>query len=200
MIDDFDKLTVTELRQRGMTSDKILAEQKRRGMSKQAIDDAWFPKPHTYNRIGSRRFRRLLVLGTYGGWLMAAVILMLITPRDSSFPVIPFVPLVNALVALVWFGRKTYLGREVLAGDAGLDERLVQNRNQAFRGAFRLFAAGVLIAWPVSLAVMWLQPGDHGLAIAVLIFAGAALLGTTLPTAIWAWREPDPVEPEKLAV
>jgi hypothetical protein len=26
-----------------------------------------------------------------------------------------------------------------------------------------------------------------------LIFSGAALLGTTLPTAMWAWREPDPL-------
>lgn len=33
MIDDFDKLSVTELRLRGMPSDQILAEQKRRGMS-----------------------------------------------------------------------------------------------------------------------------------------------------------------------
>ena len=64
MIDDFDKLSVTELRQRGMTSDKILAEQKRRGMSKQQINDAWYPKPPTYDRIGSRRWRRLLVVGT----------------------------------------------------------------------------------------------------------------------------------------
>jgi hypothetical protein len=104
---------------------------------------------------------------------------------------------VNSLAVLVWFGRKTYLGREVLAGDSGLDERLVQNRNQAFRGAFRVFSIAVLIAWPLSLAVMWLQPGSQGLTIAVLIFAGAALLGTTLPTVIWAWREPDPVEPEK---
>ena len=74
MIDDFDKLSVTELRQRGMTSDKILAEQKRRGMTKDQINDAWFPKPATYNRIGSRRFRRRLVFATYGGWLLIAAI------------------------------------------------------------------------------------------------------------------------------
>jgi len=77
MIDDFDKLSVTELRQRGMTSDKILAEQKRRGMSKQQINDAWYPRPPTYNRIGSRRFRRRLVLATYGGWLLVAAIFLL---------------------------------------------------------------------------------------------------------------------------
>jgi hypothetical protein len=193
MIDDFDKLSVTELRLRGMTSDKILAEQKRRGMSKEAIHDAWFPKPPTYNRIGSRRLRRLLVVGTYGGWLLVAVILKLVSSPDSSFPVIPFVPLGNAVVALVWFGRKTYLGREVLAGDSGLDERLIQNRNHAFRRAFQLFASVALIGWLLSLVAMWLQPGNQGLTNAVLIYAGAALLGTTLPTVIWAWSEPDPI-------
>jgi hypothetical protein len=196
MIDDFDKLSVTELKLRGMPSDQILAEQKRRGMSPEAIHDAWYPKPPTYNQIGSRRLRRLLVVGTYGGWLLAAVVFKVITPPDSSFPVIPFVALANAMVALVWFGRRTYLSREVRAGDSGLDERLVQNRNQAFRGAFQLFAFVVLVAWLLSLAAMWLQPGNQGLTNAVLIYAGAALLATTLPTVIWAWREPDAAEPD----
>jgi hypothetical protein len=193
VIDDFDKLSVTELRLRGMTSDKILAEQKRRGMSKEAIHGAWYPKPPTYDRIGSRRWRRLLVVGTYGGWFVLAVIMKLASTPDSSFPVIPFVPLANVVVVLVWFGRKTYLGREVLAGDFGLDERLIQNRNQAFRRAFQLFASFALIAWLLSLLAMWLQPSNQGLTNAVLLYMGAALLGTTLPTVIWAWREPDPL-------
>jgi hypothetical protein len=192
MIDDFDKLSVTELRQRGMTSDKILAEQKRRGMSKQQINDAWYPKPPTYDRIGSRRWRRLLVVGTYGGWLLLAVIMKLASTPDSSFPLIPVVPLANVVVSLVWFGRRTYLGREVLSGDFGLDERLIQNRNQAFRRAFQLFSFFALIAWLLSLVAMWLQPGNEGLTNATLLFLGAALLGATLPTVIWAWHEPDP--------
>jgi len=201
MIDDFDKLSVTELRQRGMTSDKILAEQKRRGMSKQQINDAWYPKPPTYNRIGSRRFRRRLVLATYGGWLLAAAIFLLasmIYPRSLlAYEVLPFLLVANGIVLGVWFFRKTYISREVLSTDSGLDERLVQNRNHAFRRAFQIFAPLVLLAWPLSIAVMAAQPGKPGYTSAFVIYFAVTLLATTLPTAIWAWREPDPLTTEE---
>lgn len=202
MIDDFDKLTVTELRQRGMTSDKILAEQKRRGMTKQQINEAWFPKPPTYNRIGSRNFRRRLVLATYGGWLLIAAIVVvssmtLPTPITPALA-FPLLFIANAVVMGIWFLRKTYISREVLSTDAGLDERLVQNRNHAFRRAFQIFAPLVLLAWPASLAVMAAQPGEQGYNSAFVIYFAVGLLAATLPTALWAWREPDPVEPEVL--
>ena len=117
MIDDFDKLSVTELRQRGMPSDQILSEQKRRGMSPEAIHNAWYPKPPTYNRIGSRRFRRRLVLATYGGWLLLAVILLLtslIYPGSiRPFQVFPLLLIANSVVLGVWFLRRTYISREV---------------------------------------------------------------------------------------
>jgi len=204
MIDDFDKLSVTELRQRGMTSDKILAEQKRRGMSKQQINEAWYPSPPTYNRIGSRRFRRRLVLATYGGWLLVAAIFLLasmIYPRSFlAYEVLPFLLVANGIVLGVWFFRKTYISHEVLSTDAGLDERLVQNRNQAFRRAFQIFAPLVLVAWPLSLAVTAAQPSRPGYMTALVMYLAVALVAPTLPTAIWAWREPDPVEPKKLPV
>jgi uncharacterized membrane protein len=200
MIDDFDKLSVTELRQRGMTSDKILAEQKRRGMSKQQINDAWYPKPPTYNRIESRRFRRRLVLATYGGWLLAAAIFLLasmIYPRSLPAYELPFLLVANGIVLGVWFFRKTYISREVLSTDSGLDERLVQNRNHAFRRAFQIFAPLVLLAWALSIAVMAAQPGNPGHTSALVIYFAVILLATTLPTAIWAWREPDPLTTEE---
>jgi len=200
MIDDFDKLSVTELRQRGMTSDKILAEQKRRGMSKQQINDAWYPKPPTYNRIGSRGFRRRLVLATYGGWCLIAAIVVLssMTIPGSITPalVFPILFIANGVVMGVWFFRKTYISRETLSSDAGLDERLVQNRNHAFRRAFQIFTLLVLLAWPASLAVMAAQPGEQGYNNAFVIYFAVGLLAATLPTALWAWREPDPVEPD----
>jgi hypothetical protein len=197
MIDDFDKLSVTELRLRGMTSDKILAEQKRRGMSKQAIHDAWFPKPSTYNRIGSRLFRRRLVITTYGGWLLVAAVVVLIStiyPGSLfSYEVLPILFLANAVVLGVWFFRKTYISREVLSSDAGLDERLVQNRNLAFRRAFQIFTPVVLVAWPLSIAVTVAQPGRPGYMTALVMYLAVGLVAPTLPTAIWAWREPDPL-------
>jgi hypothetical protein len=197
MIDDFEKLSVTELRLRGMPSDQILAEQKRRGMSRQEINDAWFPKPPTYNRIGSRNFRRRLVLATYGGWFLIAAIVVvssmtLPTPITPALA-FPLLFIANAVVMGVWFLRKTYISREVLSTDAGLDERLVQNRNQAFRRAFQIFAPLVLLAWPSSLAVMAAEPGERGYNIAFVIYFAVAILAATLPTALWAWREPDPL-------
>ena len=200
MIDDFDKLSVTELRQRGMTSDKIVAEQKRRGMTKQQIHDAWFPKPPTYNRIWSRRSRRRLVLATYGGWLLVAVILLVssrLYPQSLlAAEVMPLLGLAGFAVIGVWFFRKTYISREVLASDVGLDERLVQNRNLAFRRAFQIFAPLVILAWPLSVAIIGVEPGLQGYRDAFAIYLAAAMVGPTLPTAIWAWREPDPVEPD----
>jgi hypothetical protein len=197
MIDDFDKLSVTDLRLRGMTSDKILAEQKRRGMSKEAIHDAWFPKPPSYNRIGSRRFRRRLVIATYGGWLLVATVVVLIStiyPGSLfSYEAVPFLFIANAVILGVWFFRKTYISREVLSTDAGLDERLVQNRNHAFRRAFQIFAPLVLVAWPLSIAVTAALPGRPGNTTAFVMYFAVALVAPTLPTAIWAWREPDPL-------
>src|SRR4029077_1206829 len=110
------------------------------------------------DRIGSRRFRRGLVIGTYGAWLLGAAVMRLVTPPDATFPLIPFVPLANSLALLVWFARKTYLSRAVLAGDLGLDERLIQNRNQAFCNAFQVFVPVILIGWLVSLIALWLHP------------------------------------------
>jgi len=60
-----------------------------------------------------------------------------------------------------------------------------------------VFAPAALIAW--AFAAVLLQRDAHDLNDAFLIYLGVALLGTTLPTAIWAWREPDPAEPEPLA-
>lgn len=197
MIDDFDKLSVTELRLRGMTSDKILAEQKRRGMTKQQIHDAWFPNPPTYDRIGSRRFRRRSVLATYGGWLLVAAIVVLISTiyPGSLFAdeALPLLFIANAVVLGVWFFRRTYISREVLSSDVGLDERLVQNRNHAFRRAFQIFTLLVLVAWPLSLGVTAVQPGRPGYMTAFVMYLAIVMVASTLPTAIWAWREPDPL-------
>jgi hypothetical protein len=42
---------------------------------------------------------------------------------------------------------------------------------------------------------MW-QPNNQGYFNAFILFSGVALLATTLPTAIVAWNEPDPTQPE----
>jgi len=80
--------------------------------------------------------------------------------------------------------------------DAELDERLVQSRNAAFRTAFKPFALAALIGWLLAMAATQLQPNSQGYLNSLILFMGVAMLATTLPTAIVAWREPDPTEPE----
>jgi hypothetical protein len=151
-----------------------------------------FPASPLSDRVGSRRFRRRLVAATYGGWLLVAAVLTVLVASNPHFPALVIALLANSIVLLVMFGRRTYLNREVLGTDAGLDERLVQNRNLAFRRAFQMLAFVVVIAWPASLVVTAVQPGMAGLLDAGLIFFGVTVLATTLPTAVWLWREPDP--------
>jgi uncharacterized membrane protein len=196
MTEDLKELSA-EMKRRGIPP-RYFAAQLQRGLSAQEIIAAW-PVPTRLDRIGSRRSRRRLVVAVYGGWVLVALLSKLLTPQDSIFPVIPVVPLASAVGALILLSRRTFLNREVLAGDSGLDERLVQNRNRAFRAAFQVFSPVALIAWPVTVVTLQAQPGNAAAATAFLIYSGVALLGTTLPAAIWAWREPDPVEPEQTA-
>ena len=60
-----------------------------------------------------------------------------------------------------------------------------------------MFGLVVLMAWPLSLAAVALQPGNQGFIDGFLIYFGVSVLAVTLPTAIWSWREPDP-DPEQL--
>jgi len=190
MTDDLKNLAA-EMRRRNIPP-RYFAAQRKRGVPAQDIIAAWpvQPRQPRLDRIGSRRSRRRLVVATYGGWLLIALLVKLLSPAESHWIVVMPVLLANSFATLIWLNRRTFLNREVLAGDSGLDERLVQNRNRAFRLAFQIFALVALLAWAVSVTLV------RGSNDALLIYLGVALIATTLPTVIWAWREPDPPEPE----
>lgn len=188
------KELAAEMRRRGIPP-RYFAAQLRRGVPAEDIIAAW-PVPTHLDRVGSRRSRRRMVVAIYGGWVLVALLSKVLNPPDSILPVIPVVPLASALGALILLSRRTFLNREVLAGDSGLDERLVQNRNHAFRLAYQLFAPVALIAWAVTTVTLQTQWGHGAVATAFVIYSAVALLGPTLPAAIWAWREPDPIDPE----
>jgi uncharacterized membrane protein len=103
--------------------------------------------------------------------------------------------LATMTISVLWLGRRTYVNSPQLA-DRELDERLVQVKNQAYRTAFQIFSALVAIGWPLSLLILFNDPSGHGATRAIVLLAGVGLLVTTLPTAVVAWREPDPDEPE----
>jgi hypothetical protein len=156
---------------------------------------AWHRRPLS-SRVGSRRFRRRLVIATYAAWLAMAAIVKLL-----SFGPLPFIWLsllmvsTNIIIQLMWVERRTIINTPALV-DAELDERLVQSRNAAFRTAFKPFALAALIGWMLATAATQLQPNSQGYLNSLILFMGVAMLATTLPTAIVAWREPDPTEPE----
>ena len=197
MTDDLKELAV-ELKRRGI-SPSFFKAQQRRGLTTEQILAPW-PRQPLSNRVGSRRFRRRLVVGTYASYLLLVVITRLITlpdpgwvkPGASIFIGIAFL---NSLIGVLWLTRRTYINTPAL-GDAELDERLVQIRNQAYRRAFQVFVPVALIGWGLNWAAIQWQPNVQGWTNAYLIFSVVALLATTLPTAIVAWNEPDPTESE----
>jgi hypothetical protein len=203
MTDNLETLSVAELKRRGIPPKQILAEMKRRGMSGQEMIEAWSPRPPISSLVGSRRFRRRVVMVMYGAWILgltSAEVSFQLRPTwvKSSLEVIGIFLLVISTLAVLWLNRRTYINAPQLA-DAELDERLVQIKNQAYRTAYQILRALVLIGWPVSVVVIAHEPGGIGFAGAFVILGGVGLLATTLPTAIVAWGEPDPTEPEKLS-
>jgi uncharacterized membrane protein len=203
MTEDFDSASISELKRRGVPPKQILAEMKRRGMTSREFVDAWSPKPPISNKVGSRSLRRRVVVGMYGTWLVVAAAVIFGLQGNGAWinaglGVLAVVALIAMTLSVVWLGRRTYVNSPQLA-DRELDERLVQIKNQAYRTAFRIFSAFVAVAWPLSLFVMFNDPTGHSTARALVVYAGVGLLVTTLPTAVVAWREPDPAEPEQLS-
>ena len=117
MTEDLKNLAA-EMRRRGIPP-RYFAAQMRRGMSPLEIFAAW-PRQTRLDRVGSRRSRRRLVVATYGGWMLVAVLSKLFTPPDSIFPIIPLVPLANAVAGLILLHRRTFLKARCSPGIQGL--------------------------------------------------------------------------------
>jgi hypothetical protein len=196
MTEDLENLSVAELKHRGVPPKQILAEMKRRGMSSHEILDALSPRPPISSRVGSRSLRRRVVIALYGCWLVGVLSMEISVHAGSKWTTaalegLAFGALIIATVSAVWLGRRTYINAPQIA-DRELDERLLQVKNQAYRTAFQLFGFLVLFAWPLSLLFISIEPGARGTTGAIVLFGGVALLVNTLPTAVVAWREPDP--------
>src|ERR1700674_5824238 len=196
MIEDFENLSVAELKQKGIPPKQILAEMKRRGMSNQEFVAAWSPRPPISSRVGSRSLRRRVVIAMYGSYLLIALGMQLSFQVSGKWltaglVVLALVAVAAATLSNGWLGRRTYVNAPQLA-DRELDERLVLIKNRAYRTAYKIIAPLVIIAGPLAYVVLSIEPGSHGVSHALLIFGGLALVVTTLPTAIVAWREPGP--------
>jgi hypothetical protein len=138
--------------------------------------------------------RRTAVVAMYAVWFVIAVVVTLWTSTTRGFLgptyVVILATFLFQLVWFVWLGR-TYVNAPRLA-DAELDERLLQVKNRAYRSAYLVLAPVAIVVWALSLAGLQWLPADQGNADSTVLLFGVVLLAGTLPTAIVAWREPDP--------
>lgn len=144
----------------------------------------------------SKRQRRLLVLAEYAGLSAYAVVWMLASASSPWWWTSIIVVFVAAL--LIHSRLLVPLTQEIAnKGDDDLDERQMAVRDNAHRTAYHILGTVVLGA----LFLLWviLEPlGDRPWTPEISIENPTAILVTTLwvyttlPTAVIAWREPDP--------
>jgi hypothetical protein len=149
-------------------------------------------------QIHNRQSRRQVVLISYGSAAIG-LIAAILDPRSSQPLLSLLLNLVGAtsvLVSLIYLFR--LLNPKLMGTSDGpdhdLDERQLQTRNQAYVSAYRVLGGALILIVPAVL--LWSAFGslpklDIG-AIAALSY-WAVLLVATLPSAVLAWLEPDPI-------
>lgn len=147
-------------------------------------------------RIGSRRRRRLSVVALYGSYVIlctsAAIAANLIAPVARAVSL----ALLIAGVTAAAYGVFTLMGRTFVNApnvrDAELDERQRARRNEALVRAYPVIGmfAALCLAYTIA-GDFW--PALHNFTIVEALFWGTLLLAISLPSAIVAWTEPDPL-------
>ncbi len=147
-------------------------------------------------QIGSRRRRRGSVVALYGSYVLCCVSVAI--AAIATTPIAQAVGGVLLLtgVAGACYGVVTLLGRTFVNApnvrDAALDERQRARRNEALARAYPvigMFAAVSLLymiagdAWPAL----------RNFTVIEALFWAIFLLAISLPSAIIAWTEPDPI-------
>jgi hypothetical protein len=138
-----------------------------------------------------QHLRRAIVLGCYLGGVLMAIGWTLEQPL-RWFVVIPY-----GMVCILSMGLllMPYVLGISEGTDEMLDERQRQARNQTYLNAYRILGLMVILtAGYFHVAVAdgrwWLPKTEYELNIA---FWGTLLIAITLPAALTAWLEPDPI-------
>jgi hypothetical protein len=144
-------------------------------------------------RLVSQKIRRLLVLGCYLGYV-ALILVWVFVPQPIRSPL----TLLVGLMCVLCMGG---LHLPNLLGISSGEDRLLDERQQAFRNKMYLLAYQILGALVMVLALygyiaadsksLWLPKSELELQ---AVFWGVWVLVTTLPSALVAWLEPDPLE------
>jgi hypothetical protein len=161
-------------------------------------------------RIGSRTRRRWLVVIMYAGYVVAGLTISVVLFRvmqGGQHRVLNLVVLVLLPVVILasMVSRSLLSGRKWINSPSfpqdRFDERQRELRNDAIQRAYPTIRTAVV--WCSTLSVLalegsqvarWAMPWPFiGLIVLTMSLLGTALLASTLPTAILAWNEPDPI-------
>lgn len=138
---------------------------------------------------------RALVLATYASFAGAALTRAL----GETYPIVlpAFAILAVATAMLAYKLMRGELWRIANEEDRKLDEREIVLRNRAYRTAYTILAAGMLLAlvyWQIATdAGLWLPQGESA---QTILIAGAFLFALTLPSAALAWIAPPRIPEE----
>jgi MFS family permease len=147
-------------------------------------------------QIGSRRRRRGSVVALYGSYVLICASVAIVANFAGAIAGVIGGALMIAGIAAACYGVITLLGRTFVNApnirDAALDERQRARRNDALVRAYPvvgMFTAVSLLyvmagyAWPLV----------RNYTVIEALFWGVFLLAISLPSAIIAWTEPDPL-------
>ena len=149
----------------------------------------------------NRTHRQRLVIGLYLGYALIVAFWTLSSQLKNPWPM-AFVVISAAGIFYAFRELVIRHGFWVLANapDTDLDERQVKARDNAYRLSYALFsslaALGILywyLATDAKKLGLWLPSTSNELN---AVFWGVWLLMVSLPTAVLAWTEPDPVRDE----
>jgi hypothetical protein len=147
--------------------------------------------------IGSRTSRRRKVVALYGSYFLICAATAARSLSDSLPGRIIAGALLLAGIAAAAYGFVSLMGRTFVNApnirESILDERQRQRRNDAIQRslpAIGMFSAFCLAYTTISDTLI---PGLRNGAVAEAMFWGIFLLCVSLPSAIIAWTEPDPL-------
>jgi MFS family permease len=150
-------------------------------------------------QIGPRRRRRWSVVALYGSYVLFCAATAIVANFASKAAHAVAIALLIAGIAGAAYGVVTLLGRTFVNApnirDEALDERQLVRRNKALARAYPvigMFAALCLIY--MMIGDFW--PGVRNFTVIEALFWATFLLAISLPSAIIAWSEPDPLPEE----
>jgi MFS family permease len=148
-------------------------------------------------RIGSRRRRRWSVVALYGSYVLicaSAAITANLTTRPAYAVALA---LLLAGVAAAGYGVFTLMGRTFVNApnirDAALDERQRARRNDALARAYPVIGIFMALCLAYMMICDDVWPRLRNFTVIEALFWAAFLLAISLPSAIIAWTEPDPL-------